>query len=97
MAVVGELIQAGGLNDPITDDTVGTFTNPEFSKLYDELVDTGSRSLEDAYGVGVKIEEMDIEDLEESLSQVSNPHVRRVYQNLLRASRNHSRAFSAQQ
>jgi hypothetical protein len=96
MTVVGQLIQANGLTDPITDDTVGSFTNPKFAQLYRELVEAGSRSLNDAYKVGVKIEKMDIEDLEDSLAQVSNSNVRRVYQNLLRASQNHLRAFSSQ-
>ena len=97
MTVVGQLIRANGLNDPVADDTVGSFTNPKFAQLYDELVETGSRSLNDAYQVGVTIEEMDIRDLEESLAKVSNSNVRRVYQNLLRASQNHLRAFSANQ
>jgi hypothetical protein len=96
MTVVGQLIRANGLNDPVADDTVGAFTNPKFAQLYKELVKTGSRSLNDAYRVGVMIEEMDIKDLEDSLAQVSNSNVRRVYQNLLRASQNHLRAFSSQ-
>jgi hypothetical protein len=96
MTVVGQLIQKNGLNDPVTNDAVGSFTNPRFSELYDELVEAGSRSVNDAYKVGVKIEEMDIKDLENSLAQVSNSNVRRVYQNLLRASQNHLRAFSSQ-
>ena len=57
MTVVGQLIQANGLNDPVIDDTVGSFTNPKFAQLYKELVEAGSRSLDDAYNVGVKIEE----------------------------------------
>ena len=95
MSVVGQLIRANGLNDPVADDTVGSFTNPKFAQLYNELVEAGSRSLNDAYLVGVKIEEMDIKDLEDSLAQVSNSNIRRVYQNLLRASQNHLRAFSS--
>ena len=96
MMAVGQLIQLHGLNDPVTNDAVGSFTNPMFAKLYVELIEAGSRSLNDAFKVGVKIEEMDIKDLEESLAHVSNSNVRRVYQNLLRASQNHLRAFSSQ-
>jgi hypothetical protein len=96
MTVVGQLIRANGLKDPVTDDTVGAFTDPKFAQLYNELVEAGSRSLDDAYQVGVRIEEMDIRDLQDSLAQVSNSNVRRVYQNLLRASQNHLRAFSSQ-
>ncbi len=96
MTVVGQLIQASGLEDPVTDETIGAFTNPKFSQMFNELVEAGSRSLADAYRVGVTIEEMDIQDLEDSLAQISNSNVRRVYENLLRASRNHLRAFSSQ-
>ena len=49
------------------------------------------------YRVGVKIEELDIKDLKDSLATVQSTDVRRVYQNLLRASENHLRAFSANQ
>jgi hypothetical protein len=95
MMVVGQLIRANGLQDPVADDAIGAFTNPKFVELYNELVQAGSRSLDDAYQVGVTIEEMDIQDLEDSLAQVTNSNVRRVYQNLLRASQNHLRAFSS--
>ena len=95
MSVMKMLVDRYGLQDPVTDDTVGSFTSPEFTKLYRELVTTGSESLAAAYGVGVKIEKLDIKDLKESLATVQSTDVRRVYQNLLRASENHLRAFSA--
>jgi hypothetical protein len=95
MSVMKMLVDRYGLQDPVTDDTVGAFTSPEFAKLYRELVTTGSESLAAAYGVGVKIEELDIKDLKDSLATVQSTDVRRVYQNLLRASENHLRAFSA--
>jgi hypothetical protein len=97
MSVMKMLIDRYGLQDPVTDDTVGSFTRPEFTELYRELVASGSGSLAAAYGVGVKIEEMDIKDLKEALATVQGTDVRRVYQNLLRASENHLRAFSMNQ
>jgi hypothetical protein len=97
MSVMKMLVERYGLQDPVTDDTVGSFTGPEFTKLYGELVASGSESLAAAYGVGVKIEELDIKDLKDSLATVQSTDVRRVYQNLLRASENHLRAFSANQ
>lgn len=95
MSVMKMLVDRYGLEDPVTDDTVGTFTSPKFAQLYRELVASGSASLADAYKVGVKIEELDIKDLQDSLADIQSADVRRVYQNLLRASENHLRAFSA--
>ncbi len=94
MAAMKNLVDRYGLEDPVTNDTVGTFTSPEFAQLYRELVASGSTSLADAYRVGVKIEELDIKDLQDSLANIQSTDVRRVYQNLLRASENHLRAFS---
>ena len=81
-------------SDPVTDDTVGVFASPKFTCLYRKLVEEGSKSVADAYGVGVKVEKLDIKDLEDSLVHIKNTDVRMVYQNLLRASQNHLRAFS---
>jgi hypothetical protein len=97
MSVMKMLVDRYGLQDPVTDDTVGSFASPEFARLYRELVASGSESLAAAYGVGVKIEELDIKDLKDSLATVQSTDVRRVYQNLLRASENHLRAFTVNQ
>ncbi len=97
MSAMKMLVDTYGLQDPVTDDSVGTFTSPEFTKLYRELVASGSDSLADAYRVGVKIEELDIKDLKDSLATAQSTDVRTVFQNLLRASENHLRAFSANQ
>ena len=94
MSAVGALIDRSGLVDPVTDDAIGAFTNPHFTKLYEELVAEGSQSLAAAYGVGRKIEELDIDDLDKALDRTENETIRRVYQNLRRASGNHLRAFT---
>ena len=73
------LVDRYGLEDPVTDDTVGTFTSPEFAQLYQELVASGSASLANAYKVGVTIEELDIKDLQDSLAIIQSSDVRRVY------------------
>ncbi len=95
MAAMKMLVDSYGLEDPVTDDTVGTFASPEFSQMYSELITAGSISLADAYNVGVKMEKLDIKDLQEALADATNADIRRVYQNLLRASENHLRAFSS--
>ncbi len=96
MAAMARLIQRHNLTDPVVDNTVGVFSNSKFTQLYQDLVRTGSVSLQDAYGVGVQIEELDIADLKEGLTSVTHSDVQRVYGNLLRGSQNHLRAFTSQ-
>jgi hypothetical protein len=93
MDAVKRLITRYGLEDPVVDDTLGTFSNPHFELLYDQLVIDGSESLEAALGRGVYIEELDIADLEQALQEISMLSVRRVFQNLLNGSYNHLDAF----
>jgi hypothetical protein len=92
---VARLIDAYALADPVGENPVGKFTDPEFARLYDELVQAGSVSLAEAYKVGALIEEMDIDDIRKVIADARQPDVQRVYQNLERASRNHLRAFAA--
>ena len=94
MNAVKVLIDKYGLVDPVSDPTVGIFTDPEFTALYIALVDQGSASLVDALIVGATIEDLDIYDLQEFLAQTDNKDITAVYENLLRGSRNHLRAFT---
>ncbi len=93
MDMVKVLIDRYGLEDPAKER--GVFTNPELQALYDELIERGSRSLEEALKVGALIEEVDIKDLKEWLSKVDNADIIQVYENLMRGSRNHLRAFTS--
>ncbi|MBC8472645.1 MAG: DUF2202 domain-containing protein [Planctomycetes bacterium] len=93
MDAIKNLITRYGLGDPVVDDAVGIFTNQDFETLYDELVADGSVSLEEALKVGVRIEELDIADLELVLQDTSMRTVKRVFQNLLNGSYNHLSAF----
>ncbi|MBN1416153.1 MAG: DUF2202 domain-containing protein [Bacteroidales bacterium] len=79
--------------DTLVADT-GVFSNPEVQMLYNNLVEKGSDSLEAAYMTGALIEEMDIKDLKDALAVVTDENVVRVFENLLKGSRNHLRAFN---
>ena len=63
--------------------------------LYDQLVVEGSQSLADALRVGAAIEEIDILDLEERIAGTGKADIQLVYQNLMKGSRNHLRAFTS--
>ena len=94
-AILG-LINRYGLDDPMYAETVGLFENQELQAMYDDLVDMGSESVEAALEVGAIIEEVDIVDLAEFLAGTTSEDITRVYENLLRGSRNHLRAFVSQ-
>lgn len=74
----------------------GVFADAAVQKLYNELVAKAIVSLEEAYKTGALIEEMDIKDLTEELSTTNNENVTLVFENLLKGSRNHLRAFNRQ-
>lgn len=92
MDAVLNLLTGYGLTDPVAGKGPGEFT-PAFQPLYDELIATGT-NLTEALKVGVRIEELDIADLEKAINATEVPTLLRVYNNLLAASRNHLAAFS---
>ncbi|MGY4707710.1 DUF2202 domain-containing protein [Candidatus Bipolaricaulota sp. J31] len=94
VAAMGLLIERYNLEDPMSDEP-GVFTNQELQELYDELVARGSESLVEALKVGALIEEVDIVDIQGYLEKVNNEDIKLVYENLLKGSRNHLRAFVA--
>lgn len=93
---VKALLQTYRLADPVTNDTVGVFTNPQLAALYSQLVTAGQSSLLEALNVGAFIEETDIADLQKALAGTTRPDIATVYGNLMRGSRNHLRAFVGQ-
>lgn len=97
MDAMKNLLDKYGLTDPVGGNAEGVFVNAELQSLYDYLLGMGSASPLDALYVGAAIEELDISDLQQLLSEVSgNDDIISVYGNLLRGSRNHLRSFHAQ-
>jgi hypothetical protein len=92
---VKNLLDTFNIPDPAVDTPPGVFTDPVLQTLYDELISMGERSLADALRVGGAIEEIDILDLRAALDETENPDIVRVYENLLRGSENHLRAFTS--
>ena len=81
------------VDDPVMDDERGVFTSPVYFELYNQLVAKGEVSLSEALIVGVTIEDLDIFDLEELLIGTVNLDIISAYENLIKGSRNHMRAF----
>ncbi len=89
------LLDRYGIADPAAGNGVGEFTNPDLQALYDQLIAQGRVSLTEALKVGVAIEELDIKDLQTQIAQTSSADIQLVYNNLMRGSENHLRAFTS--
>ncbi|TWU29807.1 DUF2202 domain-containing protein [Bythopirellula polymerisocia] len=96
IAALSSLLKNYGVDEHSLGKECGKFTHSEIQGLYNELVDRGEKSLEDAIVVGLLIEEMDIADLSKRIDRTEKKDVKQVYQFLQLGSRNHLRAFSRQ-
>lgn len=74
----------------------GKFDDDHFQELYDSLTEKGSESLVEALRTGAAIEDLDIKDLQDYLTLTENENITMVFENLLKGSRNHLRAFNRQ-
>ena len=90
---VRDLIDAYGLQDPVVNDSIGVFVAPELAQLYETLVERGRESIVEALYVGALIEEVDMEDIQHAIDVSDDNALLTVYDNLMRGSRNHLRAF----
>ena len=96
MEAVKTILEKYSLQDPVTVDTPGVFSDQNLQTLYYQLVQKGSVSLVEAMKVGAQIEELDISDLQKAISQTDNQDIKTLYQNLMKGSRNHLRSFGEQ-
>jgi hypothetical protein len=87
------LLNTYGLPDPVQYDSIGLFTNPELAELYITLTNRGQVSLLEALKVGALIEEVDMRDIQHAIDHAEHADITQTYENLLRGSRNHLRAF----
>ena len=79
--------------NPTTSRKAGVFYNPDIQALYTSLTAEGAAGLLQAYGVGVKIEELDIGTIEDLLAQSLPVDVTAALDLMLAASYNHLEAF----
>jgi hypothetical protein len=93
MDAIKNLLDFYGIEDSVTDDTVGAFNDPYIAGLFELLILQGLESPVEAILVGGHIEEIDILDLWEAYGETDEDRIRRVYQNLYEGSYNHLGAF----
>jgi len=92
-AAVKTLLDRYQLVDPLAGLANGSFKTPAFQSLFSALVSASRVSLIEALKVGAQIEELDIHDITVQRAGIDNADILMVYDNLLRGSRNHLRAF----
>jgi hypothetical protein len=93
MDAIKRLLERHNIPIPAIEDETGVFENEDLQNLYNQLMEQGLSSEEEALKVGVAIEETDIADLEERMVGAPDEVVK-VFKNLLRGSQNHLRAFN---
>jgi len=91
---VGALLTSYGITDPAVGQPGGTYANADVQKLYDQWKAQGLTSVQDAYAVGVALEQTDIADLQGFLARNSEADVQRVFTHLLAGSQHHLDAFT---
>ena len=94
MALTRVVLDKYGLEDPVGESGLGVFANADLQVLYEQLTASGLASIEGALLVGAAIEDLDISDLQRALERSNNQDLDMLYQNLMKGSRNHMRAFS---
>ncbi len=77
----------------VSNDEHGKFQNEKLQQAYDEMVEIGSVSLENALRIGANIEELDIQDLEEAIAVTEQEDILKVYSQLKQASEKHLQSF----
>lgn len=82
-----------GLQDPVGDNTIGEFTDPNIAALYDQLLERGYTSYMEGLQTAAYIEEIDIRDLRMAIDRTDELPLLNAYNNLLAGARNHLRAF----
>jgi hypothetical protein len=96
MDAIKNLLVKYRLSDPAAGKEIGEFTNPAIQLLYNELRAEGTSSVPAALEVGVKIEELDMKDLDEAISiSTKYKDIINVYSNLYQGSENHLAAFQS--
>jgi hypothetical protein len=94
MEAVLALLKKFGVKVPSEKLGPGKFENADLQKFYDQLVERGQKSREDALEVGALVEETDIADLLKRRNGTDKADIIATYNQLLFASGNHIRAFS---
>lgn len=95
MAAVIRLMDKYGIENPVAGLDAGIFADQDLQTFYNNLIDAGQESQEQALLAGATIEDADIFNLRNELQVVDNEDIIMVFENLLQGSMNHLRAFTS--
>lgn len=90
---ISALLKKYNFFNPTTTRAAGVFRDPELQALYNQLTGEGSASVAAAFAVGVKIEELDIADLQKMMINPAPADMAAAMALLLKGSQNHLAAF----
>ena len=91
---ISAILKSYNFYNPTTTRAAGVFRNTELQKLYNDLTAEGKASVTAAFGVGVKIEELDISDLQKMMVSPAPVEMQAAMALLLKGSQNHLAAFT---
>ncbi len=92
---VGALLDRYGVADPADSLPAGEYADPVIQQLYDAWLARARTSLDEAYTVGVELEQRDIADLKDSIAADLPADVDATLARLLNGSQMHLQAFTA--
>lgn len=93
MNEASSILKTYGIWNPTINRAPGVFYNKTLANLYTSLVAQGSKSLADAYAVGVTVEQTDISDLAAMAKNATQADVKYLLSSLKAGSTNHLAAF----
>jgi hypothetical protein len=96
MDAVALLLTRYSLPDPAAGAATGVFKDPALQQMFNTLMAQGQTSLIAALTVGATIEDLDIQDLQVRIAATDNADIALVFNELMKGSRNHMRAFISQ-
>lgn len=94
MDYIAALLVKYNFFNPTLTRSAGVFRNQDLQSLYNQLTAEGSASTAAAFGVGVKVEELDISDLQKMMTNPMPADMKAALDVLLKGSQNHLAAFS---
>jgi hypothetical protein len=97
MDAFDQLLDRYEIPDPVVDESaIGTFTDPFFTNLFNELKEKGQKSDKDAFEVGAMVEDLNMANLIKYGEATDKPDLQLAYSTLLKQSKNHMSAFVRQ-
>lgn len=91
---VDYILDRYGIADPVTNDTVGVFTNKGLQELYNLLITKGKASLNNALYVAGLMAEKDMKDISVAMDATDEQGIILAYANLLDGSKSQLRTLA---